>query len=377
MENPHAPGICAQADSSDPGTITESTYLLSVSDYAPPPIVPPKGLSGILDGYDHSCILDTSQFQPNEVFLNVYDLGDTDTFTFINRLSTVNNNVLLGGVFHTSVAVYSVEWCYGYTDDGTTGVDHLPPRSLRTHTYRTTVPLGCTPLSNDEVDGLIARLSEKWPGAAYDVLHKNCMTFAEELLQELQVRRMPRWVTRASHTASLIDSVSQTVLNGALEVVEFAKSMMTTEAKERSKEQLKVVLESAHSTSLEALSAATTQANELGEAAQHQATEALAAAQQGGISEIAEAAHAHASEFLTAAQTQAQRLGAVAQAQTQILQEAVESATSRATGQVVSSSLGFSTEVSQLGAQQYIGSIGSGIGQITSYLQSVVTLPQQ
>merc|ERR1719330_1629394 len=92
---------------------------------APPAVVPPRGLAGIFDDYDPTSILDTSQFPSNAVFLNVYDLGENDTFRQINSVSTANSRLLIGGVFHAGIEIYGSEWCYGATEEPRTGVSSL------------------------------------------------------------------------------------------------------------------------------------------------------------------------------------------------------------------------------------------------------------
>merc|ERR1719210_1490839 len=127
--------------------------------FPPPPVVPPRGLSGLFDDYNPNSILDTSQFPPNQVFLNVYDLGDSEACRSINLVSTANNNLLLGGLFHGSIEVFGVEWCYGSTDDDRSGVSSVPPRTHPQHKYRTTVPLGSTQLNETEVNALLQRMA--------------------------------------------------------------------------------------------------------------------------------------------------------------------------------------------------------------------------
>lgn len=192
---------------------------------SPMPVVPPRGLSGIFDEYDPSAILDTSQLAPNIVLLNVYDLGDSDAIGKINKVSTGNNNVLIGGVFHAGVEIFGTEWCYGFTDDGRSGVSALPPRTHPQHTYRTTVPLGATELSGPEVGALMERMCAEWTGDRYHLLHCNCCNFCNELTQELGVGRIPGWVDRAARTGSFLEKTSRNAREGARQTAQLARSM--------------------------------------------------------------------------------------------------------------------------------------------------------
>lgn len=177
----------------------------------PPPVAPPKGLAGILEGsldYDGG-VLDTSNFPPNMVLLNVYDVSSSDLLQKINRVTTANNRVLVGGVFHAGVEVYGEEWCYGATEEDRSGVCAVRPRCHPQHTYRATVPMGPTDLNTDQVDDLVERLAEEWPGRQYDLIHNNCLSFCNALLKELGLRRIPGWIDRAARAASFIDNTSK------------------------------------------------------------------------------------------------------------------------------------------------------------------------
>jgi len=150
--------------------------------------------------------LDVTKLPQNAVLLNVYDVSDTEVIQRINRFTTANNAVLVGGVFHGGVEVYGREWSYGCTEDRRTGVGAVPPRCHPQHTYRSTVHIGNTNLSREEVGALLARLAAAWPGNEYSLIHRNCINFCNALLQELGLRRVPGWVDRAARAASQVDT---------------------------------------------------------------------------------------------------------------------------------------------------------------------------
>jgi len=166
----------------------------------------PRGLSGMLGGNaDANEPLDTSQFPDNFVFVNVYDISDSELFQKINRVSTVNDNVLMGGVFHAGVHVYGAEWSFGFTDEDDTGISMTQPRNHSQHTYRTTVRMGETTLTVEEVEALLQQLAGEWYGPDYNLIHRNCLDFSNAFCKELGVGRMPGWIDRFGRIAGAID----------------------------------------------------------------------------------------------------------------------------------------------------------------------------
>jgi len=133
--------------------------------------------------------------------------------------------LLVGGVFHAGVEVYGIEWCYGFSEGGQTGVAHVAPRTHPQHSYRTTVPLGHTRLSEEEVRNLLWRMAQGWPGSEYHLLHHNCLNFCNALCTELGVRRIPGWVDRVARAASAIDTSTRTAMDSIGRTAEFVRSM--------------------------------------------------------------------------------------------------------------------------------------------------------
>lgn len=133
--------------------------------------------------------------------------------------------MLVGGVFHAGVEIYGIEWCYGYAPPGYMGVSHLAPRTHPQHSYRTTVPLGRTQLSDEEVKTVVARYAQTWPGSEYHIIHHNCLNFCNALCQELGVRRIPGWVDRVTRAASFVDQTSKNAMEGLGNTVELARNI--------------------------------------------------------------------------------------------------------------------------------------------------------
>ena len=150
------------------------------------------------------------------VNLHVYDLG-------AGQLAGV-------GAFHSAVEINGNEWSYGGTQGDGTGVFPSEPRGCTMHRENTRIPppqhhfrrrlsqitvragykesvkIGETAMEPKDVDALVQqyvssfghlpahlqisrddsgrvlaffRMSEEWPGAQYDLLHKNCCHFAD------------------------------------------------------------------------------------------------------------------------------------------------------------------------------------------------------
>lgn len=174
--------------------------------------------------YEPDTILDTSSFPESMVVLNVYDVSDGELFQRINKVTTANNNVLVGGIFHAGVEVYGKEWCYGVTEYGRSGVAAVYPRTHPQHTYKCSVPMGPTKFSTEEVDTLLIRLSQEWPGHEYDLLHHNCVNFSNALLHELGTGRVPGWVDRLAKTAAAIDITSKKVAEDTQQTIQLVRT---------------------------------------------------------------------------------------------------------------------------------------------------------
>mmetsp|Transcript_57322 Transcript_57322/g.153512 ORF Transcript_57322/g.153512 Transcript_57322/m.153512 type:complete len:254 (-) Transcript_57322:51-812(-) len=133
---------------------------------------------------------------PNDcrVFLNVYDLNED--WVRANRL--FRDNLKIGGAFHTGVEVHGQEWSYGQE-----GVSSVQPRAHEVHIYRQSIDMGLTGKSPAEVLELIERkVMPYWDGGEYDLLHRNCCSFADFLCRRLVDKRIPAWVNRFPKVAS-------------------------------------------------------------------------------------------------------------------------------------------------------------------------------
>lgn len=161
-----------------------------------------------------------SQEQPrpqpaNLVLLNVYDMGDSDFVRKLNGISMVKDILPIGGIYHAGVEVYGLEWGYGCVEDESeeevTGVSANAPRGNPYHTYRVTVEMGLSPMSEEAVKAMLNSLMEGWRMTDYDLIHRNCLAFCNTFCEALGVGRIPGWVDRFGRTASSVDELSRRV----------------------------------------------------------------------------------------------------------------------------------------------------------------------
>jgi hypothetical protein len=124
------------------------------------------------------------------VYLNVYDLDKH----WLNMNSVLGDALQIGGAFHVGVEVWGTEWSFGAD-----GVVYSPARHHEVHVYRQSLPLGNTRLDKEHVSDIVNDMAGgDWTGGTYDILCRNCCTFARELCYRLlQGRdRIPGWVDR-------------------------------------------------------------------------------------------------------------------------------------------------------------------------------------
>ncbi|CAE6973196.1 unnamed protein product [Symbiodinium sp. CCMP2456] len=147
------------------------------------------------------------------VYANVYDVTRSDAVKLFNAVfAHWWVPVKLGGIFHVGVQVGSTEWAFGKTLSATKpGVFGIPPRQDPLHSYRETICLGYTKLSQTEYNAMIRDIVEDYPGKSYDVLQRNCIHFAEDFCHRLKVKALPEWINRFARIgSSMIENVSET-----------------------------------------------------------------------------------------------------------------------------------------------------------------------
>jgi len=126
------------------------------------------------------------------VNLNVYDL-------FNWQMSIVNNVTWMlgaGGAYHAGLDVYDVEYAFGGSEHGISGsgITTCNPRSCHKHSFRESVCLGVTMLTEKEAQAVIRGMAPDWSCEDYEVLGPNCITFCRCLCERLGVESVPEWV---------------------------------------------------------------------------------------------------------------------------------------------------------------------------------------
>lgn len=143
--------------------------------------------------------------EDSEVVLHVYDIVESGLLRRANQ-------VLQGfgtGAFHVGVEVYGWEWSFGDSSSGT-GVFYCKPKACGSKQYRESVPIGTTALSAMEVDIVIRRMEQEWPGESYDLFRRNCCHFCEQLCWRLvRSGAVPPWISTLSGAgAALQDRIA-------------------------------------------------------------------------------------------------------------------------------------------------------------------------
>jgi hypothetical protein len=190
--------------------------LQHMPNQVPVPLSTPRGARGLFASegeYEDYEPMDLNSLPRSSVLLNVYDVED-DLVQRINWWGTMNDNVLIGGVFHVAVQSYGQEWSFGETEiEGISfsGIYSCPPRYNSYHKYKCTIDLGPTEMTEDEVHNLTQsmRCSNEWQGFAYDRLHHNCLHFANVFCNALDVGSLPGWLDRFGRAAEQVENLAE------------------------------------------------------------------------------------------------------------------------------------------------------------------------
>jgi hypothetical protein len=184
-----------------------------------------------------------SQRQTNSISLHIYDLIARDTLMQLpwgciceigKCFSEVNTALhqLGTGAYHVGVEVNGVEYAFGATNiPGKSGLFSCIPRFSPGYQYRTTIDFGERPLiqrtwvsvpsdSLDKPPGstvyreveefvegrcVIKQMAPEYMGADYDILRKNCCTFARDACLRLGIPQdeIPSWFGNLAESGAL------------------------------------------------------------------------------------------------------------------------------------------------------------------------------
>ena len=181
----------------------------------------------------------------NRIKLHVYDLIPSETvmqlpwgcmFPIGVCFDAVNSGLhsMGTGAYHVGIEVNGVEYSFGACDiPGHTGVFSCIPKRSPGYQFRTTIDFGERPLvmrktqlkrggsesqlsEERQMDGreLIKQMATEYMGTDYDLLRKNCVTFASDAAMRLGIeeKEIPSWFRNLCESGALTQDVAlQTV----------------------------------------------------------------------------------------------------------------------------------------------------------------------
>lgn len=148
-----------------------------------------------------------------KITLNIYDVSQAESVQWVNAFfANQHSPVKLFGIFHVGVQVGDEEWAFGATPTGS-GVCRHKPRAAEQHQFRESLCVGSTALSKRELRDFYAVLEATWSGRDYHLLQKNCIHFASEVCELLDVCDVPAWVNRPARLGAWLKQVKDAVWN--------------------------------------------------------------------------------------------------------------------------------------------------------------------
>lgn len=122
------------------------------------------------------------------VVLNLYHVNGM--VELLNRLVLQANQMC---IFHCGVEVYSFEWSFVFmpnegnetTNPLGTGVVENKPKKSPHFKFCESINVGWTDLSAEETEKIVLSLSADWKAHSYHITRRNCLSFAEALVERL------------------------------------------------------------------------------------------------------------------------------------------------------------------------------------------------
>ncbi len=135
------------------------------------------------------------------VYLNVYDLHQVNESLY---------NIGLG-MYHSGVQVGGLEWSYA----GGAGVFSDSPKSAAGATFRESIDMGVFSGTSSDLDRILDELRPHFQGEKYNILSKNCNSFADALCQQLVRKPIPAFVNRLANLGSYFECILPNHLKNA------------------------------------------------------------------------------------------------------------------------------------------------------------------
>ena len=200
--------------------------------------------------------LQTPTTTTNSVRIHVYDLlpkdAEIELFSWgchvpIGQcLVTMNDGLhaLGSGAYHVGVEVNGVEFAYGANDvPSLSGVFTCHPRTSPGYQYRTTLDFGDRISSTSRIDGtttydghqIMQGMAREYLGCDYDLLRRNCCTFARDACLRLGVteHEIPSWFLHLSNAGADAHDVVNNVEAAAVEPLKRMLSLENTSSEGR------------------------------------------------------------------------------------------------------------------------------------------------
>jgi hypothetical protein len=152
---------------------------------------------------------DFEVYIPSLVRINVYDLHSS-----MKSLNNFLEGSFAGGLYHVGVEVYGTEFMYtscekhvqispnvrpphlhdfeeGRSSSSNSGIVQHTPRAHKFHSFKRSIDMGQTAFPRRRVLELAKDLGRNFQTETYHLIHKNCITFANEFTIALGVGPIP------------------------------------------------------------------------------------------------------------------------------------------------------------------------------------------
>jgi len=123
-----------------------------------------------------------------EVSLCIYEMPGA------SKLHSLTKTAGLGAAHHIGVSVYWLEWSFGWCSEGP-GVYMVHPGENSLGIFKSSISLGKTTRTPQEVIAILEEMRADWPGTEYHLLNRSCAHFSVELAQRLNVQNLPDWLS--------------------------------------------------------------------------------------------------------------------------------------------------------------------------------------
>jgi len=148
---------------------------------------------------------DCNDLRSEAVKIHVYDMFWFNDYT----------NAFGVGVYHSGVEIYGTEYCYGGHPFNYSGIFPMAPKDAQelgeNYTFKTTVNIGSTDFTDDDIRQLITILGNDFKGEQYHLLKKNCNHFSSVFLEILCGQQLPKWINRLASISSHIPFVEKAI----------------------------------------------------------------------------------------------------------------------------------------------------------------------